>query len=234
VHCEPKPVAPALAAGSPEGEELFCLHCGYNLRGLPGDPLRCPECGSEFPREELRLPSGLIEKQLLRLDAAPSIVLLALIAALPASLIAFSNSRLPEFAYLPIEVRVSQWLACAAPVLGLPIAVWWFRRTCLAGSGWLVALAAYVAWLLLLLAMLAVPIALVQLYAPRSGGRSGIKMWAVATAVALIAFLLVTGVAQWMHRCACEPVRRLQRAVALAMARRYLQTRSRVRSGERW
>lgn len=24
---------------------LTCLHCGYLLRGLPGDPVCCPECG---------------------------------------------------------------------------------------------------------------------------------------------------------------------------------------------
>lgn len=24
---------------------VHCLHCGYDLRGLPGDPTRCPECG---------------------------------------------------------------------------------------------------------------------------------------------------------------------------------------------
>lgn len=24
---------------------IRCLHCDYDLRGLPGDPIRCPECG---------------------------------------------------------------------------------------------------------------------------------------------------------------------------------------------
>ncbi|MGH8629185.1 MAG: hypothetical protein ACREU7_00265 [Burkholderiales bacterium] len=35
----PEPQDAALAA------DLFCLQCGYNLRGLSGDPIRCPECG---------------------------------------------------------------------------------------------------------------------------------------------------------------------------------------------
>jgi uncharacterized protein YxjI len=26
--------------------DRYCLSCGYNLRGLPGDPMRCPECGT--------------------------------------------------------------------------------------------------------------------------------------------------------------------------------------------
>jgi hypothetical protein len=25
---------------------IRCLHCDYDLRGLPGDPIRCPECGN--------------------------------------------------------------------------------------------------------------------------------------------------------------------------------------------
>jgi len=28
-------------------EDLFCLTCGYNLRALRGDPVRCPECGED-------------------------------------------------------------------------------------------------------------------------------------------------------------------------------------------
>jgi hypothetical protein len=31
-----------------------CLRCGYNLRGLVGDPIRCPECGHSNPLTELR------------------------------------------------------------------------------------------------------------------------------------------------------------------------------------
>lgn len=37
------------AACEPEGE-LFCLSCGYNLRGLAA--ARCPECGRAFDRHE--------------------------------------------------------------------------------------------------------------------------------------------------------------------------------------
>jgi len=29
--------------------DLYCLSCGYNLRGLAGDPIRCPECGRSNP-----------------------------------------------------------------------------------------------------------------------------------------------------------------------------------------
>src|SRR3989442_10695322 len=37
--------APALTEkpAKPEDIDLYCLECGYNLRGLSGDPRRCPE-----------------------------------------------------------------------------------------------------------------------------------------------------------------------------------------------
>lgn len=30
--------------------DAYCLACGYNLRGLAGDPIRCPECFHQNPR----------------------------------------------------------------------------------------------------------------------------------------------------------------------------------------
>jgi len=34
--------------------EWQCPACGYLLRGLPHDPVRCPECGRTWTVEELR------------------------------------------------------------------------------------------------------------------------------------------------------------------------------------
>jgi hypothetical protein len=56
-----------------------CPYCRYNLRGLPGDPIRCPECGERVQRAELILPRvpkpGLTPKQRLsrNLQAAGSL-----------------------------------------------------------------------------------------------------------------------------------------------------------------
>ena len=36
---------------SDPGVDLYCLRCGYNLRGLPGDLIRCPECGRQNLRD---------------------------------------------------------------------------------------------------------------------------------------------------------------------------------------
>jgi hypothetical protein len=37
--------------GSPSviDRDLHCSACGYNLRGLSGDPVACPECGADTP-----------------------------------------------------------------------------------------------------------------------------------------------------------------------------------------
>lgn len=45
--------SPSLAGGTDDAAvEIFCPHCGYNLRGLNLE--RCPECGKTFSPDELR------------------------------------------------------------------------------------------------------------------------------------------------------------------------------------
>ena len=41
-------------ASGPIDTDLHCLECRYNLRGLSGDPVRCPECFHEYSVAELR------------------------------------------------------------------------------------------------------------------------------------------------------------------------------------
>lgn len=43
-----------LAAHRERDEDWCCLSCGYLLRGLSGDPIRCPECGHLNQVDELR------------------------------------------------------------------------------------------------------------------------------------------------------------------------------------
>ncbi len=44
--------------------DLYCLHCGYNLRGLSGDPRRCPECGNMIPLGQGTLPEPVVATEL--------------------------------------------------------------------------------------------------------------------------------------------------------------------------
>jgi hypothetical protein len=58
-------------------KEPFCIHCGYNLTGLP-DNYRCPECGRPYTwrtiEEYRRDPQWFIERYKLnkRLPSAPA------------------------------------------------------------------------------------------------------------------------------------------------------------------
>ncbi len=59
-------------AGGVIDEDVFCLTCGYNLRGLSGDPVRCPECGELNDFGTLRIPAPLIRQALRNLETAPT------------------------------------------------------------------------------------------------------------------------------------------------------------------
>jgi hypothetical protein len=75
--------------------DLFCLECGYNLRGLHGDPVRCPECGYDNPVGLLEVLAARITEHLRRMEtslvtcvasmlvAAPTTAMLVVIAAQP-------------------------------------------------------------------------------------------------------------------------------------------------------
>ncbi len=53
-------------------DELVCAECGYDLRGLPGDPVQCSECGRTCPIRELRVNAAEIQKELRRLETLPT------------------------------------------------------------------------------------------------------------------------------------------------------------------
>lgn len=52
--------------------DLFCLTCGYNLRGLFGDPVRCPECGSTNDLGSALVPAHYIRNVLRAMEEAPA------------------------------------------------------------------------------------------------------------------------------------------------------------------
>lgn len=58
-------------------EDIFCLECGYNLRGLVGDPVRCPECGVDNPVGYALMPAGDIRLAMNRLETAPTAMVAA-------------------------------------------------------------------------------------------------------------------------------------------------------------
>ena len=122
-----------------DDENLYCITCGYNLRGLGTDPRRCPECNAEYSVEELRLPADLVSRELWQLEVCPkwSVVGMWIAAA----------------GVLPMVIGGS-WNFCTGAVMVLGLVVWgvgalgfalacWFKR-----GWWRVLLTYYVVWTL--------------------------------------------------------------------------------------
>ncbi|MCH7703526.1 MAG: hypothetical protein IIB61_00305 [Planctomycetes bacterium] len=64
-----------VVATAPDGaivENIYCLQCGYNLRGLSGDPVRCPECGEKNSLGSAAIPARHIERALRSMETAPT------------------------------------------------------------------------------------------------------------------------------------------------------------------
>ena len=67
--------------------DLYCLYCGYSLRGLPGDAPVCPECGAINPLDERRVRPAVVaqmRRHLSRAVIASTLVLLAGLAVMMA------------------------------------------------------------------------------------------------------------------------------------------------------
>lgn len=65
-------LAPNRVAVSGLDRDLFCLQCGYNLRGLAGDPVRCPECGYNNDLGIASIPADLIRSTLHEMETYPT------------------------------------------------------------------------------------------------------------------------------------------------------------------
>lgn len=73
--------------------DLYCLECGYNLRGLSGDPRRCPECGYLNPVGELGLTAEAVSRQLRGFENAPMLCVVSMLCAAPAILMVIWLNR---------------------------------------------------------------------------------------------------------------------------------------------
>src|SRR5437870_5646396 len=77
MHADHKPTAELRAVRVDSfnaiDEDLYCLTCGYNLRGLPCvDPARCPECGEMNPLGDVLIPAEWIRTALRAMETSPT------------------------------------------------------------------------------------------------------------------------------------------------------------------
>lgn len=136
------PTVPTAEASDVSADtDLYCLTCGYNLRGLTGDPRRCPECFAMNPIGDLVLPAERIRQALRQLQTAPTVCVTAVLIAVPFAVLAVSLT----LARAPFDAGGA---ACIASGILVPGAFWFggalsFRESCAGDPRWFSALARF-------------------------------------------------------------------------------------------
>ena len=124
-----------VSMGSGVEQDVYCLTCGYNLRGLPGDPVRCPECGELNSLAAITLPAAGIAKHLRELETGPNMCLSGITSSLLFVLLAVQ----PAWASAGGPLGWIGLLMIAMSLLGV-IEWWWgmrrFKRGCLGRPEW--------------------------------------------------------------------------------------------------
>ena len=214
-----------------DDQDLYCLDCGYNVRGLPGDPRRCPECGHLNALADLEVPATLITRELRRMQTGP-----ALCGAAAVALTLWLLPILLLMLHSPASPRKTVAYGLVSALIGAAVAAWGvgatrFRSSCRSKPGWIAALATFHCYALLIaavcLATLLVAAACVS--APLMGVAVSLPpglAWVtvVPTPLREVLALLVLPItalfgAWWMYRRAKARIAILQREVAATMAR---------------
>jgi len=215
--------------------DLYCLECGYNLRGLSGDPVRCPECAFLNPIGDVELPAPIISKQLQRMETAPATSVLGFLLLLP--LLGLWGAILYEGGWLDAEPIVCLGVPTFGALLTWIVGALRFRSSCLGRPGWLAALLRYQLVALLLVGVIGVVFGCTVWVVNLSAGSVGVfdNLAAYLLGV-LVAFLLILAVILWglrpVHRWLRVPMEQLQRQVAVRIARDRI--RQELRHTRRW
>lgn len=201
--------------------DLFCLRCGYNLRGLSGDPVRCPECGNENPLDVIMAPAATIAGQLRRLETAPTLCVAAIVSLLGGCGTALTIANLSDFGPRIIAATASVLFVGLSPIM-------WrygakrFAESCLYDPTWKPALTRFV-----FVSLLAFPvvygafilgITIPFWFANQFDAFNGIASVVVAIPLAAIAFWFAGRMAKIIHRRATSIITPLQRKVAVRLS----------------
>lgn len=195
--------------------DLYCLECGYNLRGHAGDPRRCPECGHLNRMEDLEVPAKLIRRALRRLESGAAtcgVSAAAMLLVVPLLIgMVMLNAQPPTFAWIfVVSVGV-------AAMISFVVGMFHFRRSCARNSRWLPTLL----WFTVLACLIFVTglpvfvavcgIAIAVLFWP-AGAHSWVVPW-IAVAIAMLPLSV------WLYRVAKRAIHPLQRETAARFAR---------------
>jgi len=201
--------------------DLYCLNCGYNLRGLAGDPRRCPECGHGNNVEDLEVPAALIRKALKKLESGAAMcgasASMLLLWVLPLLYMMVHPQLTPPPLYVWVSVAVMATGAILAYVVGALL----FRRSCGHQSCWLSALLKFTILACLIAAFgLTAIVLIVSCSAVVAAARPAFPgMQVLARLGIAVALLVVSG---WLYRVAKRTIHPLQRLTAARFARRHL------------
>jgi len=107
-----EPIGPVRDPHGALDEDLYCLTCGYNLRGLSGDPVRCPECGAFNDLGTVRLPATAIRAALRDMESSPTFCVACAVAFAAFSPLLFTGiSAVALFAAVAMICMIGGWLA---------------------------------------------------------------------------------------------------------------------------
>lgn len=100
---------PHASSSPPLETDLYCMRCGYNLRGLSGDPIRCPECGKANEIETVIETAPLVTAHIERIESALNMMTLMSMLSPPVAVLLVRPS--------PIAGKYRVLIACAVFLL---------------------------------------------------------------------------------------------------------------------
>jgi hypothetical protein len=217
----------------PIDEDLYCLKCGYNLRGLTGAIVRCPECGSDNPVAGIDVPENFINAATKKLKKDLASATAALLIALPFQIafwwILFALFAGGRFA--------DPWslLCLAVPAFG-GAGLWLyscvrFRQTCMDDRDWLKTLVLHHLWMLAQVVPSIGAIALMFWIALSSFGSNPINIVPVALITIAIGGLVAMFL-RWSNQRVRAYVLKQHRTTIVSLARTEL--RRQLRRKRRW
>lgn len=197
---------------------MFCLNCGYNLRGHSGDPVRCPECGHTNRLADLEVPGELMARALRRMETGAALcgatMCTLLYWLLPVLAVMLFQLHSPPSLYIWAFVLA----AIVASVVFWIVGVFFFRASCGGKRGWFGALLRFNALACLIAGMgMSVIVLVGWCWLVVKASRPAIPVVEIIFVIVCVPCLVLGTV--WLYRRAKRMIRRLQRETAAGYAR---------------